>query len=579
MFDRCSEKARRTFSTACYEACRLGKGTVSSENLLFAIVRERDEVVSILLERFGVAPEEIRSQVRGGGACVAALALARDLPLGEDCRRILAMAAEEADRLGLGRVSLACLWLALLRMEAGAAANILAGLGFDLARTRHEVRAILDVSEPPVRAVRGEAPTVLEEFGTDLTRIARRQGFDPLIRREREVGRLVEILSRRSKSNPLLIGEPGVGKTAVVEGLAQKIVHGDVPDHLLDKRIVSLDLASMIAGAKHRGQFEERLKAVLTELRRFGDRILFLDEIHTVIGAGAAEGSQDVASLLKPALARGEVSCIGATTVREFRQHLEKDRALVRRFQPLNLEPPSPEDALQILDGVRGRYEEFHGVRYTPGALRSAVSLSVRYLPDRLLPDKALDLLDEAGARAKVLRQNAAEPEVDEDDVAHVAAAATGIPVARLRASDVERLWALEGELQERIAGQEPAVRAVSRAIRRSRLGLADARRPAGAFLFVGPSGVGKTEVARRLAELLFGRRDALVRFDMSEYMESHSISRLIGAPPGYAGYEEGGSSPDRCAAGPTASSCSTRWRRPIPPSGTCCCRSWRTAG
>ncbi|MFS8543446.1 MAG: ATP-dependent Clp protease ATP-binding subunit, partial [Limnochordales bacterium] len=489
--------------------------------------------------------------------------------------------------------------LGLIREGEGVAAQVLKNLGADLDKVRRQVVELLGGSGgQPTKGTRARKTPTLDQFGRDLTDLAREGKLDPVIGREKEIQRVIQVLSRRTKNNPVLIGEPGVGKTAIAEGLAQKIVNGDVPETLLNKRVVTLDLGALVAGSKFRGEFEERLKKVMDEIRASGDVILFIDEMHTIIGAGAAEGAIDASNILKPALARGEIQCIGATTLDEYRKHVEKDAALERRFQPVMVDEPSVEETILILEGLRDRYEAHHRVKITDEALEAAARLSDRYVTDRFLPDKAIDLIDEAASKVR-LQALVAPPElkeleakieetrmekeaaikneefekaarlrdqeqkmreelerrrlewknsrgrtegtVDAEDIAQIVSSWTGIPVTKLAQEETERLLNLEQELHKRVVGQEEAIQAVSRAIRRARAGLKDPKRPIGSFIFLGPTGVGKSELARALAEALFGDEDAMVVLDMSEYMERHTVSRLVGSPPGYVGYEEGG--------------------------------------
>jgi ATP-dependent Clp protease ATP-binding subunit ClpC len=597
MLENLTERARRTLFFARYEAAQAGAAAIGSEHLLLGLLRESDEVVEQLLQRFQLSSEELRAELgsvsRAGDASTPA-----ELPLAEDSRRILLLAAHEAEVLSQPAVGNEHLLLGILRLEGCAAGRALAARGLSLLAVREELGEVWHERE----AKKGRRElTALAEFARDLTDVAAAGGFDPLVGREEEVDRIVQILVRRTKNNPVLLGEPGVGKTAIVEGLAQRIANGRVPVQLAEKRILALDLSLIVAGTKYRGQFEERLKAVLKELKENPEIVVFIDELHVLIGAGSAEGSLDAANILKPALSRGEVTCIGATTLKEYRRYIEKDRSLSRRFQPVVVQAPDEAATLGILQGVRERYEKFHNVRYTDSALQAAVEQAGRYITDRFFPDKAIDVLDEAGARVKLrgaasteqLRQMQAEAgrivremkkaisakdfegavglrerelalrseikrlaqvkeplepaaEVGPSDVEEVIASWTGIPITTLREDEADRLSRMEDILRQRIVGQQEAISAVARAIRRSRLGVTRGLRPIGSFLFLGPSGVGKTEVARQLARFLFHSEKALVRFDMSEYMEKHTVSKLIGSPPGYVGYEEGGQLTER---------------------------------
>ena len=597
MLENLTERARRTLFFARYEAAQAGATAIGSEHLLLGLLRESDEVVEQLLQRFQLSSDELRADLgpRAGGSETQTPA---ELPLAEDSRRILLLAAHEAEVLGQPAVGNEHLMLGILRLEGCSATRALAAHGMSLLSVREELGEIW--REREIKKGKREL-TALAEFARDLTEFAGSGGFDPLVGREEEVDRIVQILLRRTKNNPVLLGEPGVGKTAIVEGLAQRIANGRVPVQLADRRILALDLSLVVAGTKYRGQFEERLKAILKELKENPEIIVFIDELHVLIGAGSAEGSLDAANILKPALSRGEVTCIGATTLKEYRKYIEKDRSLSRRFQPVVVQPPDEAATLGILQGVRERYEKFHNVRYTDEALRAAVEQAGRYITDRFFPDKAIDVLDEAGARVKLrgaasteqLRQMQGEAgrvvremkraisakdfetavklrerelglrgeikklsqtqppsepaaDVERGDVEEVIASWTGIPITTLREDEAGRLARMEEILQQRIVGQHEAISAIARAIRRSRLGVTRGLRPIGSFLFLGPSGVGKTEVARQLARFLFHADRALVRFDMSEYMERHTVSKLIGSPPGYVGYEEGGQLTER---------------------------------
>ncbi|MGC8916848.1 MAG: ATP-dependent Clp protease ATP-binding subunit [Thermoanaerobaculum sp.] len=596
MLENFTDRARRTLFFARYEAALAGSSAIESEHLLLGLLREADEVVEQLLNRFGVDGRTLQHEL--GVSPRRETVVAGDLPLAEESRRILLLAAHEAEVAGQLGVGNEHIFLGILRLETCLAARLLAAHGITLFAAREELAEI--AQERETRRGKKEL-SALVEFARDLTEFAASGSFDPLVGREHEVDRVVQILLRRTKNNPVLLGEPGVGKTAIVEGLAQRIVSGRVPVQLADRRIFALDLTLVVAGTKYRGQFEERLKAILKELRENPEIIIFIDELHVLIGAGSAEGSLDAANILKPALSRGEITCIGATTLKEYRKYIEKDRSLSRRFQPVVVQPPDEETTERILEGIKERYERYHCVVYPPEVVKAAVRLSGRFITDRFFPDKAIDVLDEAGARVKLRRAATSEQvrslqaqaarlsrelkravaskdfegavalreqeaavraeikrltqatpahgpafPVTVADVEEVVASWSGVPVTELRQEEAERLARMEAILAERIVGQEEALAAIARAIRRARLGVARGQRPMGSFLFLGPSGVGKTEVARQLARFLFHSEKALVRFDMSEYMEKHAVSRLIGSPPGYVGYEEGGQLTER---------------------------------
>jgi ATP-dependent Clp protease ATP-binding subunit ClpC len=598
MFERYTEKARRVIFFARYEASQFGSPFIETEHLLLGLLRE-DKALTNRFLRSHTSVDSIRKQIEGHTAIREKVSTSVDLPLSHECKRVLAYAAEEAERLSHKHIGTEHLLLGLLREEKSFAAEILHERGQRLSTIREELAR---QQSEKVSSNRPKESSLLSEFSRDLTQAAMDNALDPLIGRENELERLVQILCRRTKNNPVLIGEPGVGKTAIVEGLAQRIDTGDVPSFLADKRILALDLSLIVAGTKYRGQFEERLKTIMKELMENQNVIIFIDELHTLVGAGSAEGSLDAANILKPTLSRGEIQCIGATTPAEYRKSIEKDRSLERRFQAVKVPPTTEADAIKVLHGIKDRYEKFHAVSYTDEALEAAVYHSSRYIPDRFLPDKAIDLVDEAGARVK-LRQTTMPEELAEvqkrikfivhrmenaianhefekarfysdeerrerehlralrekyhlddsttgvvtkEDIEDVVARWTGIPVTSIKEEEQIKLLRFEEELHKRIISQEKAISALARAIRRARAGLKSPARPVGSFLFLGPTGVGKTEVARCLAQFLFGTDKALIRFDMSEFMEKHSVSKLIGSPPGYVGYEEGGQLTER---------------------------------
>jgi ATP-dependent Clp protease ATP-binding subunit ClpC len=579
MFERYTEKARRVIFFARYEASQFGAPAIEPEHLLLGLMREDKTLTGRFFPRAQVSIESIRKEIEGRTLLREKISTSVELPLAPETKKVLAYAHEESDRLQNRHIGTEHLLLGLLREERSMAAEILYERGLRLNAVRDEIAR---QSGADTRSSQKKDTPHLVEFSRDLTEDAVNDKLDPLIGREAEIERVVQILCRRTKNNPVLIGEPGVGKTAIVEGLAQRIVRGDVPSFLENKRILSLDLSLIVAGTKYRGQFEERLKQIMRELIENPQYIVFIDELHTLVGAGSAEGSLDAANILKPALSRGEIQCIGATTPAEFRKSIEKDRSLERRFQAVKVPPPSEEEAVEILDGVRERYESFHQVRYTTDALEAAVYQSHRYIPDRFLPDKAIDVIDEAGARVKLRvrrdQENLADwnqltewsrsydddlsvretsedalvaAEVTRDDVEEVIARWTGIPVTSLKEEEGRKLLRIESELHRRVVSQRPAISALARAIRRSRAGLKNPLRPVGSFLFLGPTGVGKTEVARSLAQFLFGSERSMIRFDMSEFMEKHSVSKLIGSPPGYVGHEEGGQLTERIKRAP----------------------------
>ncbi|SJZ92324.1 ATP-dependent Clp protease ATP-binding subunit ClpC [Garciella nitratireducens DSM 15102] len=600
MFGRFTEKAQQALAFAQQEAIDLNHNYVGTEHILLGLIRQGDGVAAVALKNLGVDLEKARQEVihiigRGNSGTTQIIGYT------PRTKRVLELSLAEARALGHNYIGTEHLLLGLIREGEGVAAKVLNDLGVHLEKARQEVMSLLNSgissSGASTRQGSNNTPT-LDQFGRDLTELARDGKIDPVIGREKEIERVIQILSRRTKNNPCLIGEPGVGKTAIAEGLAQKIIEGKIPENLKDKRVVSLDLSAMVAGAKYRGEFESRLKKVMEEIKNSDNIILFIDELHTIVGAGAAEGAIDASNIIKPALARGELQTIGATTLDEYKKYIEKDAALERRFQPIIVGEPTTEESLKILHGLRDKYEAHHGVKITDEALKAAVELSDRYINDRFLPDKAIDLIDEAASRVRLrsltappeikeyedrvekLEQEKAEAissqdfekaakirdeqqqvkkqleeikedwekknnkssnEVDEEDIAAIVSNWTGVPIKQLTQDESERLLHLEEELHKRVIGQEEAVNAVSQAIRRARVGLKDPNRPIGSFIFLGPTGVGKTELTKALAEVMFGDEDAMIRIDMSEYMEKHTVSRLIGSPPGYVGYDEGG--------------------------------------
>jgi ATP-dependent Clp protease ATP-binding subunit ClpC len=560
MFERFTDRARRVVVLAQEEARMLNHNYIGTEHILLGLIHEGEGVAAKALESLGIALEGVRQQVEeiiGQGQ----QAPSGHIPFTPRAKKVLELSLREALQLGHNYIGTEHILLGLIREGEGVAAQVLVKLGADLNRVRQQVLQLLSGyqgKEPAEAGGRGEgtpsSSLVLDQFGRNLTQSARESKLDPVIGREKEIERIMQVLSRRTKNNPVLIGEAGVGKTAAVEGLAQKVVKGEVPETLKDKQLYTLDLGSLVAGSRYRGDFEERLKKVLKEIKTRGDIILFIDEIHTLVGAGATEGAIDAANILKPVLARGELQTIGATTLEEYRKHVEKDPALERRFQPIQVGEPSREETIEILKGLRDRYEAHHRVSITDAGLVAAATLADRYINDRYLPDKAIDLIDEAGARMRIHRALSASQdgddgggdldvvaEVGDEQIAEVLANWTGIPVFKLTEEETTRLLRMEDELHKRIIGQDDAVKAVSQAIRRTRAGLKDPKRPSGSFIFAGPSGVGKTELSKALAQFLFGDDDALVQIDMGEFHDRYTASRLFGAPPGYVGYEEGG--------------------------------------
>jgi ATP-dependent Clp protease ATP-binding subunit ClpC len=535
MFERYTEKARRVIFFARYEASQFGAPAIEPEHLLLGLMREDKTLTGRFFPRAQVSIEAIRKEIEGRTLLREKISTSVELPLAPETKRVLAYAHEESDRLQHRHIGTEHLLLGLLREERSMAAEILYERGLRLNAVRDEIAR---QSGADSRSAQKKDTPHLVEFSRDLTDDAAGDKLDPLVGRETEIERVVQILCRRTKNNPVLIGEPGVGKTAIVEGLAQRIVRGEVPSFLENKRILSLDLSLIVAGTKYRGQFEERLKQIMRELVENPHYIVFIDELHTLVGAGSAEGSLDAANILKPALSRGEIQCIGATTPAEFRKSIEKDRSLERRFQAVKVPPPSEIEAVQILEGVRERYETFHQVRYTNDALEAAVYQSNRYIPDRFLPDKAIDVLDEAGAAMKLLTVEERPEKIGEHEVELIVARMAKIPPRTVASSEKERLQKLEDELRAVIFGQDQAIAQLTNSIKLSRSGLGQPDKPVGSFLFSGPTGVGKTELAKQLAVALGVE---FLRFDMSEYAESHTVSRLIGAPPGYVGFDQGG--------------------------------------
>ncbi|MBI2852841.1 MAG: ATP-dependent Clp protease ATP-binding subunit [Chloroflexi bacterium] len=597
-FDKFSERARRVLTSAQEEAQRLNHSYIGTEHLLLGLIREEEGVGAKVLVNLGVTLSKVRSAVEyiiGRGEKT----VTGEIGLTPRAKRVIELAIDEARHLGHNYIGTEHLLLGLLHEGEGVAASVLESFGVTLEQARTEVGRVLTQGIARPRPARTTSRTpILDQMGVDLTALARANKLDPVIGRQKEIERVIQILSRRTKNNPALIGEPGVGKTAIVEGLAHRIAEGDVPETLDGKRLITLDMAAVVAGTKYRGEFEERLKKIIEELKGAGNCVLFIDEFHTIVGAGAAEGAVDAASILKPSLARGELQCIGATTLDDYRKHVERDPALERRFQPVLVEEPSVEQTVEILKGVKGRYEEHHKLTITDEALSVAANLAARYIPDRFLPDKAIDVIDETASRVRIrsralpvslreskelleslkkdkeqaltnqqyeaaadLRerelqleekvktmeadwrseQQTEKPMVTANDIAEVVAMWTGIPIVQLSGDEASRLLHMEEALHKRIVGQDEAIEAIAKAVRRARAGLKDPRHPIGNFIFLGPTGVGKTELVRALSEFMFGSEDALIRLDMSEFMEKHTVSRLVGAPPGYVGFDEGG--------------------------------------
>jgi ATP-dependent Clp protease ATP-binding subunit ClpC len=613
MFNRFTERARKVIILAKEEARRFNHDYIGTEHILLGLIREGEGVAAAVLQKLEVSLENIRLEIEKLVQPGPTTQIIGDIPFTPRAKKALELAAEEARSLGHNYIGTEHLLLGLIREGEGIASQVLLNLGMDLNSVRNEVMGLLGSALPGMNQAGAQSKTktpALDAFGRDLTALARENKLDPVIDRVKEIERVIQILSRRTKNNPVLLGEAGVGKTAIVEGLAQLIIAGNIPEVLRGKRIVVLDLALMVAGTKYRGQFEERIKAIMEEIRRSQDVIIFIDELHTLVGAGAAEGAIDASNIMKPALSRGEMQCIGATTLDEYRKHIEKDAALERRFQTIMVEPPTVEQTIEILKGLRDKYEAHHRVSFKDEALEAAAKLSDRYISGRFMPDKAIDLIDEAGSHARlnvliippdikkleanveslrkekesyiksqdfekaaslrdqerITRQELEKlnkewsqakdkmrPEVTAEDIAKIVAQWTGIPTFRLEEKESEKLLKIEEELHKRVVGQNEAIEAIAHAVRRSRAGIKDPKRPIGSFVFLGPTGVGKTLLARALAEFMFGDEDALLQLDMSEYMEKFNLSRLIGAPPGYVGYEEGGQLTERVRRRPYA--------------------------
>jgi len=611
MFDRFTERARKVIILAKEEAKRFNHDYIGTEHILLGLIKEGESVAAAVLQNLGLSLDTIRLEVEKLVQFGPSTIVSGDIPFTPKAKKVIELAMDEARRLGHNYIGTEHLLLGLIKEGEGVASHVLMNVGLDLNKVRAEVIKLLGSSAPGGGSSGGGGGTpsvggtktktktpALDSFGRDLSQLARESKLDPVVDRENEIERVVQILARRTKNNPVLLGEAGVGKTAIVEGLAQRIVSGDVPEVLADKRIVVLDLALMVAGTKYRGQFEERIKAVMDEIRRSENVIIFIDELHTLVGAGGAEGAIDASNILKPALSRGEIQCIGATTLDEYRKYIEKDAALARRFQTIMVDPPTVDETIEILKGLRDKYEAHHRVKILDEALEAAAKLSDRYITGRFLPDKAIDLMDEAGSRARLsvttlpkelkklegqieelkrekeaaikgqdferaaklrdeerkakeelsrLRKSWKESkseieiQVTGEDIATIVSKWTGVPLQRLEEKETARLLRMEDEIHKRVIGQEEALRAIANAVRRSRSGLRSPKRPIGAFIFLGPTGVGKTLLARALAEFMFGDEDAIISIDCSEYMEKFNVSRLVGAPPGYVGYEEGG--------------------------------------
>jgi ATP-dependent Clp protease ATP-binding subunit ClpC len=618
MFNRFTERARKVIILAKEEAKRFNHDYIGTEHILLGLLSEGEGVASVVLQKMGLNIQQIRMEIEKIVKPGPPMVVSGDIPFTPTAKKVIELSSEEARSLGHNYIGTEHILLGLIREGEGVASQVLVNLGLDLNKVREEIAELLGSNIQPGPGFGNSQPAqgqggpgqasqqprsnsktpALDAFGRNLTQLARDNKLDPVIGRESEIERVIQILSRRTKNNPVLLGEAGVGKTAIVEGLAQKIIKGDVPELLKDKKVIILDLALMVAGTKYRGQFEERIKAVMDEIKRSENVMIFIDELHTLVGAGGAEGAIDASNILKPALSRGEIQCIGATTLDEYRKHIEKDAALERRFQTIMVEPPSVDETVEILKGLRDRYEAHHKVEITDSAIDAAAKFSDRYIAGRFLPDKAIDLIDEAGAKARLSIMTApqeikdmeseienihkekdsaiknqdfekaanlrdeekkararldkireewkknrmeARPRVDEEMIANIVSKWTGIPIFRLEEKESERLMKMEEELHNRIIGQDEAISAIAHAVRRSRAGIKDPKRPIGSFVFLGPTGVGKTHLGRVLAEFMFGDENALIQIDMSEYMEKFNVSRLVGAPPGYVGYEEGG--------------------------------------